>query len=94
MARSSTSSAPQDSNSYTALLSGCTIRARAAFVLAIAGAARTTIEADETLAKRIRNALDLAWRWQQFGDVSGVALSTAAEGESGNQDRGNHAAIG
>lgn len=86
MARSSTNSAPQHSNSYTAHLRGCTIRSRVAFVLAIAEVARTAIETGEIVAKQMRYALDLAWRWEQFGDVSGVTLSEAAEGESGNQD--------
>jgi hypothetical protein len=86
MARSSTSSAQQHSDSYSALLAGCTIRARVAFVLAIAEVARKAIETDEIVAKQIRNALDLAWRWEQSGDVSGVTLSNAVEGESGNDD--------
>jgi hypothetical protein len=86
MARSSTSSAPRHSNSYTTLLAGCTIRARVAFVLAIAEVARKGIETDDIMAKQIRNALDLAWRWEQSGDVSGTALSNAVEGESGNDD--------
>jgi hypothetical protein len=68
------------------LLAGCTIRARVAFVLAIAEVARKAIETDEIMAKQIRNALDLAWRWEQSGDVSGAALSNAVEGESGNDD--------
>jgi hypothetical protein len=86
MARSSTSSVPQRSNSYTTLLAGCTIRACVAFVLAIAEVARKAIETDDIMAKQIRNALDLAWRCEQSGDVSGAALSAAVEGESGNDD--------
>jgi hypothetical protein len=64
------------------LLTGCTIRARVAFVLAIAEVVRVSIETHEIVAERIRSALDLAWRWEQSGDVSGNALSRTVESEN------------
>jgi hypothetical protein len=85
MARSSTSSAPREPNDpslYSTQLSGCTIRARVAFVLAIAEVVRNAITAREEVAERIRSALDLAWRWEQFGGVSGRALYDMLENEN------------
>jgi hypothetical protein len=68
------------SKSYTMLLAECTVRARVAFVLAVAEAAHTSIETTMIMAERIRRALDLAWQWEQSGDVPGRALSKAVEG--------------
>lgn len=67
--------------SYSVRLLECTIRARVAFVLAIAEWARTTIETDKVAAARVRSALDLAWQWQQTAKVSGEALQDTVEGE-------------
>ena len=75
MAGSSTSPLAVDDNTpFSTLLTGCTIRARVAFVLAIAEAARRAIDAPPDVAERLRAALDLAWRWEQVGDTSGQAL--------------------
>jgi len=51
-------------------------------VLAIADWARTTIKADEDTAALIRAALDLAWRWLQAADVSGLELYETVAGDS------------
>jgi len=53
-----------DLASYSAQLSGCAIRARVAFALALAEFARTKIDADEEVVGKIRAALDLAWLWE------------------------------
>jgi hypothetical protein len=85
MARSSTSSAqhePNDPSLYSTQLVGCTIRARVAFVLAVAEVVRPAIQTREVVAARIRSALDLAWRWEQFGGISGRALYDMLESEN------------
>jgi len=79
MAGSSTSSAQQQPNSYSTLLTACTIRARIAFVLAIAEVVRASIETHEIVAERLRSALDLAWRSEQSSGVSGDALHDTLE---------------
>jgi len=61
-------------------LATCTISARVALVLTIAELASTTIAAGAP-GERVRNALDLAWRWEQSGDVSGAALNRVLENE-------------
>jgi hypothetical protein len=63
---------------------GAVYDTRTRLVLAIAEVARKAIETD--MAEQIRNALDLAGRWEQSSDVPGAALSNAVEGESGNDD--------
>jgi Immunity protein Imm6 len=61
-------------------LATCTISGRVAFVLTIAELASATIAASAP-GKRVRSALDLAWRWEQSGDVSGAALDHVLENE-------------
>jgi len=67
---------------YAKALSRCTIRARVAFVLAIAERAYTTIETNATQRGQIRNALDLAQRWQDNAYVSGDSLYEAVVGDA------------
>jgi Immunity protein Imm6 len=69
-----------DTVSPSVTLATCTISARVAFVLTIAELASTTITA-RAPGKRVRSALDLAWRWQQSGDVMGAALDHVLENE-------------
>lgn len=61
-------------------LATCKISARVAFVLTIAELASAAI-ATGAPGERIRSALDLAWRWEQSGDVTGASLDHALENE-------------
>jgi len=61
-------------------LATCTISARVAFVLTIAELASAAIVTGAP-GERIRSALDLAWRWEQSGDVTGAALDHVLENE-------------
>ena len=63
------------------ILAKCTIRARVAFVLALAETGTRVIDADENIANRIRTALDLAWNWEERGSVSGDLLYHTLENE-------------
>ena len=77
MAKSSTNSSP-----YATQLEGCTIRARVAFVLAVAEWARDKVITSKDASARLHNAFDLAWRWQQTANVSGKTLDSVLADEA------------
>jgi hypothetical protein len=69
---------------FHSVLAKCTVRARVAFVLAIAETETQVIDADENIANRIRTALELAWEWEERGNVSGDLLYHTLENEKGD----------
>lgn len=72
-----------DSSSSPAALQvrGCTVRARVAVTLAVAEIAFRGLRTSDVMAQRVRRALDLAWQWEQSGDVGGTELSETVEAE-------------
>jgi hypothetical protein len=82
MAKSSNNVPPtaDDDVPPSVALATCTISARVAFVLTIAELASAAIAVGAP-GERVRNALDLAWRWEQSGGVSGAALDRVLENE-------------
>ena len=63
------------------LLEGLTIRARAAYYLAVAESVRAAAPPDDGSLEHARQAVNMAWQWIEGAPVEAVALDWYLENE-------------